>query len=99
VNGDDVFVVSDVSGKGIPASLLQASARSLFRTCRRPSIRQTCCRASGKVFAENAGSSYLTCVVLRIDAAHHMPIRQCRPPDRRDGGTIGTSAARSVVHR
>jgi len=72
VNDDDVFVVGDVSGKGIPASLLQASAHSLFRTLARETINpaELVTRISREVFAENAGSSYLTCLVLRIDAAH-----------------------------
>jgi sigma-B regulation protein RsbU (phosphoserine phosphatase) len=72
VNDDDVFVVGDVSGKGIPASLLQASAHSLFRTLARQTVNPAdlLSRISREVFAENAGSSYLTCVVLRIDAAH-----------------------------
>jgi phosphoserine phosphatase RsbU/P len=72
VNDDDVFVVGDVSGKGIPASLLQASAHSLFRTLARETVNPAdlLTRISREVFAENAGSSYLTCVVLRIDFAH-----------------------------
>lgn len=72
VNDDDVFVVGDVSGKGIPASLLQAAAHSLFRTLARETVNPAdlLTRISREVFAENAGSSYLTCVVLRIDAAH-----------------------------
>jgi len=72
VNDVDVFVVGDVSGKGIPASLLQASAHSLFRTLARETVNpaELMTRISREVFAENAGSSYLTCLVLRIDAVH-----------------------------
>ena len=72
VNDDDVFIIGDVSGKGIPASLLQASAHSLFRTLARETANPAdlLTRISREVFAENAGSSYLTCVVLRIHAAH-----------------------------
>ena len=71
VNDDDVFVVGDVSGKGIPASLLQASAHSLFRTLARETVNPAdlLTRISREIFAENAGSSYLTCVLLRVDAA------------------------------
>jgi sigma-B regulation protein RsbU (phosphoserine phosphatase) len=71
VNDDDVFVVGDVSGKGIPASLLQASAHSLFRTLARDTVcpAELLTRISREIFAENAGGSYLTCVVARVDGA------------------------------
>ncbi|MCU1384716.1 MAG: proteincache protein [Acidobacteria bacterium] len=69
VGHDDVFVVGDVSGKGIPASLLQASAHSLFRTLAQETVdpAELLARISREIFAENAGSSYLTCVVVRVD--------------------------------
>jgi sigma-B regulation protein RsbU (phosphoserine phosphatase) len=69
VNDDDLFVVGDVSGKGIPASLLQASVHSLFRTLGRETANPAdlLTRISREVFAENGGSSYLTCVLLRVD--------------------------------
>jgi sigma-B regulation protein RsbU (phosphoserine phosphatase) len=71
VDDDDLFVVGDVSGKGIPASLLQASAHSLFRTLGREkgNPAELLTRISREIFAENAGSSYLTCVLLRVDVA------------------------------
>jgi sigma-B regulation protein RsbU (phosphoserine phosphatase) len=71
VEGDDVFVVGDVSGKGIPAALLQASMHSLFRTLGRETANPAdlVARISREIFAENAGSSYLTCVLVRVDAA------------------------------
>jgi sigma-B regulation protein RsbU (phosphoserine phosphatase) len=69
VDHDDVFVVGDVSGKGIPASLVQASAHSLFRTLGRETVNpaELLTRISREIFAENAGSPYLTCVVARVD--------------------------------
>jgi sigma-B regulation protein RsbU (phosphoserine phosphatase) len=72
VDDGDVFVVGDVSGKGIPASLLQASAHSLFRTLGRETVNPAdlMTRISREIFAENAGSSYVTCVVARVDRAH-----------------------------
>jgi phosphoserine phosphatase RsbU/P len=71
VNDDDLFVVGDVSGKGIPASLVQASAHSLFRTLGRETVNPAdlLTRISREIFSENAGASYLTCVVLRVDGA------------------------------
>jgi sigma-B regulation protein RsbU (phosphoserine phosphatase) len=66
---DDVFMVGDVSGKGIPAALLQASVHSLFRTLARevvdPALLLT--RLSHEIYAENSGGSYLTCVLARVN--------------------------------
>jgi hypothetical protein len=69
VNDGDVFVVGDVSGKGIPASLLQASAHSLFRTLGRETAdpADLLTRISREIYSENAGSPYLTCLVVRVD--------------------------------
>jgi sigma-B regulation protein RsbU (phosphoserine phosphatase) len=71
VNADDLLVLGDVSGKGIPAALLQASAHSLFRTFARDTVHpaELLTRISREIYAENAGGSYLTCVVLRFDTA------------------------------
>jgi serine phosphatase RsbU (regulator of sigma subunit) len=65
-----LFVVGDVSGKGIPAALLQASAHSLFRTFARETVHPAdlVTRVSREIYAENAGASYLSCVVVRIDS-------------------------------
>jgi len=66
---DGLFVVGDVSGKGIAAALLQASAHSLFRTLARESVdpAQLLTRVSKEIYAENAGGSYLTCVLARVN--------------------------------
>jgi sigma-B regulation protein RsbU (phosphoserine phosphatase) len=68
---DDLFVVGDVSGKGIPAALLQASAHSLFRTLARETVdpAELLTRVSREIYAQNAGGSYLTCVLARVDSA------------------------------
>jgi phosphoserine phosphatase RsbU/P len=70
-DADGLFVVGDVSGKGIPAALLQASAHSLFRTLARESARPSdlLTRVSREIYAENAGALYLTCVLVRVDSA------------------------------
>jgi len=70
-DADGLFVVGDVSGKGIPAALLQASAHSLFRTLARetPHPADLLTRVSREIYAENAGGSYLTCIVGRVDSA------------------------------
>jgi hypothetical protein len=68
---DGLFVVGDVSGKGIAAALLQASAHSLFRTLARESVdpADLLTRISREIYAENAGGSYLTCVLARVNSA------------------------------
>jgi phosphoserine phosphatase RsbU/P len=70
-DGDGLFVVGDVSGKGIPAALLQASAHSLFRTLARdtPDPATLLIRISQEIYAENRGASYLTCVLARVNSA------------------------------
>src|ERR1700681_428783 len=68
---DGLFVVGDVSGKGIPAALLQASAHSLFRTLARETVHpaELLTRVYREIYAENAGASYLTCLLARVDSA------------------------------
>ena len=68
---DGLFVVADVSGKGIPAALLQASAHSLFRTLARETIdpAELLTRVSKEIYAENTGVSYVTCLLARVNTA------------------------------
>jgi sigma-B regulation protein RsbU (phosphoserine phosphatase) len=68
---DDLFIIGDVSGKGIPAALLQASAHALFRTLARETLNPAdlLTRISKEIYAENAGGSYLTCLLVRVDSA------------------------------
>ncbi len=70
-DAEALFVVGDVSGKGIPAALLQASAHSLIRTLARETVdpADLLTRLSREIYAENAGASYLTCLVVRVDEA------------------------------
>jgi sigma-B regulation protein RsbU (phosphoserine phosphatase) len=66
-----LFVVGDVSGKGIPAALLQASAHALFRTLARETVHPAdlLTQVSREIYAENGGGSYLTCILVRLDNA------------------------------
>jgi sigma-B regulation protein RsbU (phosphoserine phosphatase) len=71
-NGDGLLVlVGDVSGKGIPAALLQASAHSLFRSYSRrlPQPAPLLRRVSREIYAENRGALYVTCLAVHVDAA------------------------------
>jgi sigma-B regulation protein RsbU (phosphoserine phosphatase) len=65
-------LVGDVSGKGIPAALVQASAHSLFRTFARDAAQPADLLGlvSREIYAENGGALYLTCLVVRIDGTH-----------------------------
>jgi serine phosphatase RsbU (regulator of sigma subunit) len=64
-----VFVLGDISGKGIPAALLMASTRTLFRNLVRetqePAALAT--RLSRALHEDNGGSPYATCVMGRFD--------------------------------
>jgi serine phosphatase RsbU (regulator of sigma subunit) len=70
--GSTLLVVGDVSGKGIPAALLQASAHALFRTFSRQASEpaELLHLVSREVFAENGGVLYLTCIAVLVDGAH-----------------------------
>jgi sigma-B regulation protein RsbU (phosphoserine phosphatase) len=65
-----LVLVGDVSGKGIPAALLQASAHSLFRTFSRvtPEPADLLQLVSREIYTDNGGALYLTCLVVRIDS-------------------------------
>ncbi len=66
-----LIVVGDVSGKGIPAALLQTSAHALFRTFARETAdpADLLTRVSEEIYAENEGALYLTCLVARLHPA------------------------------
>jgi serine phosphatase RsbU (regulator of sigma subunit) len=68
-----LLLVGDVSGKGIPAALLQASAHALFRTYARQAQdpAELLRLVSREVFAENGGVLYLTCIAVLVDIARH----------------------------
>jgi sigma-B regulation protein RsbU (phosphoserine phosphatase) len=71
-DGSMLLLVGDVSGKGIPAALLQASVHALFRTYARQARHPTelLQLVSREVFAENGGVLYLTCIAVHVDGAH-----------------------------
>ena len=64
-----VFVLGDISGKGVPAALLMASTRTLFRNLVRetqePAALAT--RLSRAFHEDNGGAPYATCVMGRFD--------------------------------
>ncbi len=64
-----LLLVGDVSGKGIPAALVMASVRSLFRTWTRHTSDpgELAERVSRHLYEDNGGTPYFTCVVARLD--------------------------------
>jgi sigma-B regulation protein RsbU (phosphoserine phosphatase) len=67
--GSLLALLADVSGKGVPAALVMASARTLFRQLARETDRpeQLLTRLSRSLFEEHGGVPYLTCFLARLD--------------------------------
>ena len=64
-----LVLLADVSGKGIPAALVMASSRTLFRLLARETDRpeELAARLGRALFEEHGGRPYLTCFLSRID--------------------------------
>lgn len=68
-----LVLVGDVSGKGVPAALVLASVRSMFRML----IAETSDpgalveRLSQRLYEDYDGMPYLTCVIVRLDPDNH----------------------------
>jgi serine phosphatase RsbU (regulator of sigma subunit) len=64
-----LLLVADISGKGVPAALLLAWTRTVFRLITEdaddPATIVT--RLSGELFRHNGGLQYVTCIVARVD--------------------------------
>ncbi len=69
--GSWLVLVGDVSGKGIPAALVMTSIRSMFRmmTGETHDPGELVARISQRLHEDHRGIPYLTCVLVRIDAA------------------------------
>jgi hypothetical protein len=66
-----LVMVADVSGKGIPASLVLSSLKALFRTFARETVDPASIaeRVSAALYEEYAGLPYATAIVARFEAA------------------------------
>jgi len=64
-----LVLLADVSGKGIPAALVMASARALFRQLARETDRpdELVARLGRVLYEEQGGTPYLTCFLARLD--------------------------------
>ena len=71
--GSWLVLVGDVSGKGVPAAIVLASIRTMFRMM----ITETndpgelVSRIANRLYDDHGGTPYLTCIVLRIDLESH----------------------------
>lgn len=68
-----LVLVGDVSGKGVPAALVLASIRTMFRmmTAETSDPGELATRISQRLSEDHGGAPYLTCVILRIDPGRH----------------------------
>jgi hypothetical protein len=71
--GSWLVFVGDVSGKGIPAALVLASIRTMFRMMAEETSDpgELVERMSHTLYEDNGGMPYLTCVIARIDLDKH----------------------------
>jgi sigma-B regulation protein RsbU (phosphoserine phosphatase) len=71
-----LVLVGDVSGKGVPAALVLASIRTMFRmiAAETPDPAEIATRMSRTLYSDHGGMPYLTCVVARIDLDRHLMV-------------------------
>ncbi len=69
-DGKVLAILGDVSGKGVPAAMLQASVKTLFRLVVRQTIdpADIAARMSTALFEETGGLPYATCIVACFEA-------------------------------
>lgn len=69
-DGSWLVLVGDVSGKGVPAALVLASIRTMFRmtTSETSDPGELVTRMSNRLYQDHGGMPYLTCVIVRVDA-------------------------------
>lgn len=68
-DGTVLVIVGDVSGKGIPAALVHASLRALFREAARATSdpAEIAARLSQELYADNGGTPYATAFLARFE--------------------------------
>ena len=69
VDGSWLVLVGDVSGKGVPAALVLASIRTMFRmmTSETSAPGELVERMSKRLYEDYGGMPYLTCLVLHVE--------------------------------
>ena len=76
-----LVLVGDVSGKGIPAALVLASIRTMFRmmTGDTNDPAQLVERISQRLYEDHGGTPYFTCIVVKINLdTRRAGVRECR---------------------
>lgn len=70
-DGTALAILGDVSGKGIPAALIQSSLKALFRMIARDTTdpAEIADNMSTALYQETAGMPYATAIVVRLDNA------------------------------
>ena len=68
-----LVLVGDVSGKGVPAALVLASIRTMFRmmTSATSDPAELAERISQQLYEDHGGTPYLTCVIVKINLDTH----------------------------
>ena len=70
LDGDGrVFIIGDISGKGVPAAMMLAYVRAVFRLAVRVTRepREIVARLAEAIHADTGGNPYMTCIVGRVD--------------------------------
>jgi hypothetical protein len=70
LDGDGrVFIIGDISGKGVPAAMMLAYVRAVFRLAVRETRepRGIVARLAEAIHADTGGNPYMTCIVGRVD--------------------------------
>jgi sigma-B regulation protein RsbU (phosphoserine phosphatase) len=91
-----VLLVADISGKGVPAALLLAWTRTVFRLVAKETDDPATIlgRLSSELFGQNGGIPYLTCIVARVDRrAERILVANAGHPD---GLLLGRSELRRL---
>jgi len=70
LDGDGrVFIIGDISGKGVPAAMMLAYVRAVFRLAVRQTREpfQIMGRLAEAINADTGGNPYMTCIIGRVD--------------------------------
>jgi len=70
LDGDGrVFIIGDISGKGVPAAMMLAYVRAVFRLAVRATREphEIVGRLAEAIHADTGGNPYMTCIVGRVD--------------------------------
>jgi Stage II sporulation protein E (SpoIIE) len=93
-----VFIIGDISGKGVPAAMMLAYVRAVFRLAVRETREppEIVARLAEAIHADTGGNPYMTCIVGRVDeAARRLSVTNAGHPG---GVMIGNGTRRIGSH-